>query len=187
MKAGVFPSIVGWFASRSSSLSAAVWPFQRRGVTTGHTSSQWRPISGASASERFSSPPVHPHYQNDHGTIFAKKYFVWRREKKKQEDHQGRSFSFTMMNGQSRLADRERVKRYAEATGQKQYDVQDSVDGRDYSQRNGKQATLFRENTGQHYPGFADAESKKPVTGPVKFVKPQLTKRRALVVTKKMN
>ena len=55
-----------------------------------------------------------------------------------------------MMNGQSRQADRERIDRLAKATGRKFWEVQDEVDARDY--RPTKQAKLWSENTGQHYP-----------------------------------
>ena len=65
-----------------------------------------------------------------------------------------------MMNGQSRQADRERIDRLAKATGRKFWEVQDEVDARDY--RPTKQAKLWSENTGQHYPGFADEPSTQP-------------------------
>ena len=65
-----------------------------------------------------------------------------------------------MMNGQSRQADRERIDRLAKATGRKFWEVQDEVDARDY--RPTKQAKLWSENTGQHYPGFADEPSNQP-------------------------
>ena len=65
-----------------------------------------------------------------------------------------------MMNGQAKLADRERLERLAKATGKKQWDLQDEMDGRDY--RPTKEAKLWNENSGQHYPGFADRPSVAP-------------------------
>ena len=77
---------------------------------------------------------------------------------------------FTMMNGQAKSADRERMERLAKATGKKQWDLQDEMDTRDY--RPTKQARLWRENSGQHYPGFLDAPSVAPKPAAVKIAAP---------------
>ena len=65
-----------------------------------------------------------------------------------------------MMNGQSRTADRERIDRLAKATGRKFWEIQDEQDEKDY--RPTKQAKLWSENSGQHYPGWADEPSTQP-------------------------
>ena len=65
-----------------------------------------------------------------------------------------------MMNGQAKEADRMRMERLAKATGKSKWDLQDDLDTRDY--RPTKQAKLWSENSGQHYPGFADRPSVAP-------------------------
>jgi len=89
------------------------------------------------------------------------------------------------MNGQSRLADRERMNRVAEASGKKWHELQDEMDNKNFTDRNGKQPKLWRENSGQHYPGFVDRVTKPIEYGELKVEKPKAVTSRGHTISDK--